>query len=912
MKKILLIFALFGALFGLEQDNDILSGKLDNGLTYYIKQNKQPKNTGYFYLIVNAGSTDEAPNERGLAHFVEHMAFNGSRDFDKNELIKKLESLGVRFGADLNAQTTYDTTSYNLEIAINDENLKSVFEVFSNWIDGVKFDQNELDKERGVIMEEERQRNTPKYRLFLQQAKNLYKDSIYINKSPIGDMNVIKNVDIATIKGFYERVYQPRFMKFVAVGDFDVKKIKKLIVQNFSDAKNTNDYKTPDKTIPFAKGFEILNYDTKELGINSTSLVFIDNYTPRTSQSIARKIIMDSYISTLIKNYYDKEQNNKTKPIGVSFARPVVQNQKVYYTFGSNVINGDFNSSITEIQSLIKGIKEYGFNEADFNIAKQNYLSSFKTAYENATNKKSKNIAEHIISSLENGSTILSDKDAFTLNTKLVNEITLSDVKARFDEILALNRAELNILSPNGFKLSKSEYEILAKNASPYNLNKMTKVLPKTLINTDIKPKNIVKKEHNKQNDFYTITLENGAKVVLKELKTSKNKISFAAISPGGTSNLDKPQIAAYAVKTSNESGAGEFDNYDIARILSGKTISYDKRIDSLTQGYYGSSSTSDLEFLLQAINLEFNAPRLDENILKQIKTQSIDALKKSQNLPEYKFKTELINFIYNDNPRTKELSQNDIESINLDELKKIVNEKFTNANSYTFFIVGDFDMKNVEPLLKKYIATLPSKNFKENFKDDGVRSIDGIKEFKKELQTSNRSDVSITYKDDNAKYSRLDSLKIRALTSVLRATLREKIREEKGQTYGFNAKISLSKVPFEYSTANISFSTAPQSVSEVIEGINKITKELKEQGSDDTHLQNYKKSSIIQLKKSLEEADFWLRDLIGHFIFENELFDKKWYETTIQNLNNDDIKDMAKKYLDNKNVITTINNPKK
>ncbi|MGG7090924.1 insulinase family protein [Campylobacter sp. 1BO] len=910
MREILLLLLFFVSLFAFKQDPDLLSAKLENGLSYYIKQNAKPAKTAHFYLVIDAGSIDEAPNERGLAHFVEHMAFNGSRDFDKNELIKKLESLGVRFGADLNAHTSYDETAYTLEISVNDENLKSAFQVFSNWIDGIKFDPTELEKERGVIIEEERQRNTPRYRLFLQQAKNLYKDSIYFDKFPIGDMNVVKNVDVATIKAFYDRVYQPRNMQFIAVGDFDVKKIEQLIKTHFRAAKNTNNYQIPDKTIPFQNGFNINIYDSKEIGQNSASLVFIDRYEARTNDAVARKILTDAYISSLILSFYDKRQNESTNPLQVSLTRPVIANQKVYYTFGANVLNNDFNASITEINSLIKGIKEHGFSKDDFEIARQNFISLTKTRYKNAKNQKSQNILNAITSSLSNGSTILSEKDSFELNMKLLNEISLDEVMNRFNEITSLNSSELNILATQDFSLLNDEYKSLVLTAKPHNLNTLGKILPKSLATKELKIQKIATKEHNKNGDFWILEFKNGTKVVLKELKTHKNKIELWGISRGGTSNLAQPHKSMYAVQVSNESGAGEFNNYELAKILSGKNISYEKRISELTQGYYGSSSTSDFESLLQAIWLEFNTPRLDENILNQIKTKAIDSLKKSKELPEYKFHTEFIKFLYNDNPRTKEPNENEINSLNLHELKKIIDDKFTNASSFIFFVVGDFEIKKLEPLLQKYIANLPSNGKKENFIDDGVRSRGGVLEFKKELQTMDRSDVSIMFKDKNITYSRLESLKARALNSVLSALLRENIREEKGQTYGFATNIRLDKFPYKNSLANISFSTDPKNLNDVINAIHESIFSLKEQGASKEHLQNFKKASLTQIPKNLENAEFWLVNLMRHFVFEGELFDRKWYENALKNITSDDIKTAVKKYLNDINIITTINGP--
>ncbi|CAD7287711.1 hypothetical protein LMG7974_00591 [Campylobacter majalis] len=908
MKKIILLIAICVSAFALRQDQNMTHGVLENGLEYFIKQNTKPKGMGHFYLIVNAGSTDELPNERGLAHFVEHMAFNGSRDFDKNELIKTLEGLGVRFGADLNAQTGYDRTSYNLEIKINDENLKSVFMVFNNWIDGVSFDENELEKERGVIMAEERQRNTPQRRLFVMQAQNLYKDSIYDNKMPIGDMDIIRNVDVDTIKGFYDRTYQPRNMKFVAVGDFDEKKIQAMVKQYFSSAKNTNDYQSPDKTIPIQKGFSLYNYDTNETATNSVNVVYIDKYEPRTNQAVAKKILLNSYISSLIRAYYEKRTNDAKTLTSVGFSRPTVVNQMTFYTFSSSVVNDDFNRSISEIQGIIKGVKEHGFSQDDFENAKKTFLSSIKARYKNSKDKKSKNLAEAIVATLESKSTILSDEDLYELSKKQLNEITLDDVKAEFERIINLDANQVSIMSAKGIKISEDEYKNIAKNAVAFNTNESGKKLPKTLVSEDIKPKKIVKKEYIKEQDINVYTLPNGAKVVTKELNATKNNILFQAISRGGVSTLDIPRTGVYATNLSNQSGAGEFDNYDISRILSGKVVSYEKRIEQLSQGYFGSSSTDDFVYLLHAINLEFNSPRLDENVLSRMKIRAIDGLKKSKELPEYKYNKELVKFIYNDHPRMKEVTQDDINALEISTLRKIVDEKFTNAANYTFFIVGDFKSENIEPLIEKYIATLPSKAGGENFKDDGVRTLNGVHEFSREYQTSKRSDVVINFKNENAKYSKTDNLKIRALNAVLKAMLRENIREEKGQTYGFGTNIMLNKHPYEHASASISFTCSPDAKDEIISEIKRIIKTLKEQGSTEIHIDNFKQASLVQLPKSLISSEFWMRNLISHFIYENDLFDKKWYEDTLKSITNDDIKALANKYLNEKDLIITSN----
>ena len=357
MRKILLLLCLALSLFALQNDKDMLSGELKNGLKYYIKENKLPQNTAIFYLVVNSGSTDERDGEQGLAHFLEHMAFNGSRDFSKNELIKQLESLGVKFGADLNAQTSYDQTSYTLSINVNEKNLKDVFKVFSNWIDGVKIDAGELDKERGVIMEEERQRNTPAYRLYLAQSKDIFAGSIYQKRVPIGDMNVIKSVDAKHMQEFYERLYQPRFMSFVAVGDFDKNEIKALIEKSFSAAKNSNSYVHPDKSIAFKDGLNVFNYDANETAAQFVRLSFFDKFKPVLDEADVKRNLKDALIASLINMLYEQKNANNSSNLSVDFMAQTLQAKQKIYSFEANVIGDDFNASLKDMLSGFKGIE---------------------------------------------------------------------------------------------------------------------------------------------------------------------------------------------------------------------------------------------------------------------------------------------------------------------------------------------------------------------------------------------------------------------------------------------------------------------------------------------------------------------------------------------------------------------------
>ena len=912
MRKILLLFCLVMGLFALQNDKDMLNGELKNGLKYYIKENKFPQKTAIFYLVINSGSTDEKDGEQGLAHFLEHMAFNGSRDFSKNELIKQLESLGVKFGADLNAQTSYDQTSYVLTINVNEKNLQDTFKVFSNWIDGVKIDPKELNKERGVIMEEERQRNTPGYRLYLAQTKDIFEGSIYLKRVPIGDMNVIKRVDAKHMQEFYERLYQPRFMSFVAVGDFDKNEIKSLIEKSFSQAKNTNSYIHPEKNISFKSGLNIFNYDSNETGIELVRLSYFDKFSPVVNEADAKRNLEDALIASLINMLYEQKNANNSSNLSTDFIAQTLQAKQKIYSFETNVLGSDFNASLKDMLGVIKGIKEFGFNKDDFKDVKKAFVANVDVKFKRSKTKKSSTYAGQILNMIENGGFVLSDEYEKELSLKLLNEITLADVNARFRQILAISDERVRIFSKDGFKFSKDEFLKLFAKAPAYNTNLSASNNDKSLGNENLEPKEISSKSFDEENGIYTYKMSNGSQVIFKPLATKKDSILFAAVSKGGTSNLTDPKLGSFAVALTNESGVGKFNNYELSKALNGKIVSYEKGIEALTQGIYGSSSTSDLSSLLAVINLEFNAPRADANVLERIKQRAKDELSKEQNLPEYKFSTEFSKFFYENNKRVAPLEMADIDALRLNELKEIIKDKFANSASYTFVIIGDTDEERLLPLIKKYIATLPKLGEAENFKDDGVRSIKGQHTFKREYQSTKRSDVGINIINSDAKYSFEGAIRLRALSEILKTALREKIREDKGQTYGFSLNAKLSRYPYEHSDMLISFTCDPANTDKIIAEIKQIIASIKRSGALlPKHLEDFKAQSEISIKKDYEKPEFWQKLIISNKIFNTPLYTADESISSVKAITNEDIKEAAKLYLDEKNMVISINNPK-
>ncbi|AKT93494.1 M16 family metallopeptidase [Campylobacter gracilis] len=912
MRKILLFLLLCAGAFALEWDGAVLRGALPNGLKYYILENSVPKNSAVFYLVVDAGSIDESPNERGLVHFIEHMSFNGSRDFSKNELIKKLQSLGVKFGADVNAQTGYDSTIYTLSIAVSEENLKDVFKIFASIADGVEFNPLELVKERGVIIEEARSRDTPIARLYERMDEELYGGSAYFNRAPIGDMAVVKSVSAQRIKELYQKIYQPRSMKFIAVGDFKRDKILKLLKQNFSPLKNTNSYARQDMGIPSRQGLKIYNYDTNETSLNSVKISFWEEFAPPSSEANARKILKSELISSLISTIYERAKASEGALLRVNFSRSNLQFQKTIYSFDVAVLGGDFDGAISQALGLIKGLRDSGFDARDFALAKDALISSRHSAFKRRKSANSAFFAREILHAVKSGAVLPSAVKQRDLEVKLLREISLEELNLEFRRLTDLSEVHASVFSGSGYNLDEAKFKKLQSGAKAVNTHAAHKKLPDSLVSKNLPEGKILSKSLDSQFKFYTYLLENNATVILKPLKTRKDFISFAAVSRGGMSNLAHPGLGSFAAMLSNESGAGEFNNYEISQILSGRQVNYRKNISAFSHGFYGSCGSRDLKWLLEAINLELSSPRVDEKALQNLKIKSLDELARNEKLPGYKFSREFSEFFYGGNARMRPLSAAQIKALNAEELKKIIYDKFSNAASYTFVLSGDFELKDAEALIKKYLASLPVRGEREDFKDDGIRSLSGRHVFMRNYQNSPRSDVALTAINRSAPHSLENTIKISALASVLQEALRERIREDEGRTYGFSVASSLSRIPYEHSSLHISFSCAPQNTDQILSAIREIFAEIAGGGSDVArHLENFKKSQIITARTARESPEFWNDALVKYALWNEEIADFKTFEKIINSISPKDIAEAAQTYIFDTDETVRINAPK-
>lgn len=909
MRKIIfLLFFLFSSIFASELKNDenLTIGELANGFKYYIFKNTTPKNSADFYLYINAGSTNETDEEQGLAHFVEHMVFNGTTDFSKNSLITTLEGLGVKFGPDLNAATSFDQTFYELHIKTSQKALNSAFKVFENMAGKVLFNKKDLDAERGIIVEEDRQRNTSEFRVFKQEMPYIFGDSIYSKRLPIGKMDIINSTTPEVMKEFYHKNYQPKNMSFIAVGDFNVEEIKKLIKKSFSFLKDGKPNLVVSRKIPFFNKFVAFNASEPEVKFNAIRIYYEGNYTGgiNTFKKFKNNVI-NNYISNLIGLINQKRQNEENSLESIEFEPENIQNQKMLYVFSENVNNLDFNRSIKDIFKVINGIKKFGFNKDDFLSVKKDFLNSAKASFKARNTRSNSYYSSKLFSLIENNSTFLSPYENYELTKKALNEISLDDINKEFRKITDAKGIIVELLSQKPQVVDDNFIKKCIDEKVDIFDTLGTKKLPKTLLDENLSLQKPIK-EANLGNGIERFEFSNGATLFFKNLKTKKNEVRFLAIKRGGYSNIRNKKLARIALGISNGSGIGKFNQYEVSKITAGENFGLSKFINEIALGYSGYSTTNDASNLMKAFYVLFNNIKIDKNYEKRFITLFKDSLINNQTNPEFKFKKEFLEFYYDDK-EMQAISIKDLDNLNSNKMLKILQDNFKNASDYAFIVVGDIDKNSTLNLAGRYIANLSGdKNQKSVIKDDGIRPKFGDFVFFRDFLNENKAQVSIYTGARDTNFSIKNSYILNATNEVLNVLMREKIREKDSRVYGIYATSNLSKYPYERSKTTISFSSSPENAPKVVQSVKDLIKYTQTTLVDEKYLNNYKKSKKISIKKTYEWPSTWISEISSFYV--NGLDFKNFgYESDakfIDSITTEDIRKGANRYFNLKDFI--------
>ncbi|HEX2960405.1 MAG TPA: insulinase family protein [Ignavibacteriales bacterium] len=928
MKRILLSFsAFFFILFfnlnaqevsldsRLPVDPEIKTGKLSNGMTYYIKKNLKPEKRAELRLVVNAGAIQEDDIQNGLAHFSEHMAFNGTKNFKKQEVVNFMESIGMRFGPEVNAYTSFDETVYMLQVPTDTMKiLEKGFQVLEEWAHNVSYENEEIDKERGVIIEEWRLGRGAEARMWDKQSTIIFKGSKYAVHNVIGQKDILEKFDYETLKKFYKDWYRPDLMAVVAVGDFDVNTIEQIIKSRFSGIeapKNPREHTlspVPDHKEPY---FAIAS--DKEASRSSVSIYYMRPVeTDVTVKDYRRRIVENLYNSMFNKRLYELSKQADPPFIYAYSGRYDVVRTKSSYILGAMVKDNGVNKALETLLREAQRVDKFGFTQSELERQKKETLRWIEQAFKEKDKTENARYASEYIQNFLNGEPVPGIAYEYELYKKFVPEITLEEInKLASDYIRDENRVvTVNMPEKEGLTIPKEEE--LAKIFDASSKETVTAYVDKTvsedLLSTPPTPGKITSEKKREDLGVTELTLSNGVKVVLKPTDFKNDEIQFTSFSKGGNSlSSDSDYVsAALASSIINEAGVGKFDQIQLQKVLSGKVVRVNPFISDIQEAVSGSGSAADMETMFKLIYLYFTSPRMDSTAFLSYKGR-MKAYLENRSLEPYSALQDTFNLtLWNYHFRSYPWTLKTLDKIDLKKAFNFYKDRFSDAGDFTFFFVGNFDVEKIKPLLAAYLGGLPSTGRKESWKDTKMEYARGVIEKTVFKGIEPKGEVVLSF-NGPLEWTQQNIYDLRALCDVLDIKLREVIREEKGGTYGVSVNHGVSHYPKEGYSVNISFGCDPKKATELTKAVFMQLDSLKNFGPAPVYIQKVKETHIRSRETSLKRNEVWLHSLLGAYSNDEDPIEILDYIKLIENISAKEVQTAAQKYLDEKNYIKVV-----
>ena len=826
-------------------DSNVTIGKLENGLTYYIRQNKKPEKRVFLRLVLNAGSILEDENQLGLAHFAEHMAFNGTKNFAKNEIINYLESIGMRFGADVNASTSFDETVYMIEVPTDSlETVIKGIQILKEWASAVSFDSAEVEKERGVIIEEWRLGRGAEARIFDKQVPILFKNSRYAERLPIGKKEIVESFNHAELKNFYEDWYRPDLMAVIAVGDIDKDWLERNLKQIFSEIPNPRN-EVERITYPIPDHDEVLfsiNSDV-ELQQTTVSLYYKSQIRKIENAEDYRKSLAENLYNGMLNSRFAELTQKPVPPFLYSYsATGNFVRSKSFYVLAAAAKEDSILVALNALLTEAERVRQTGFTKAELSRQKSELLRGYEKRF-NEKEKTSSNFFMNQYSAHFLTSNPIPGVDyEFSLTQSLLPEITLDEISKLADKLVTDKNYVVLVSAPENENVKLPLEEDLNQVISEVRKSKLSaykEELPDaSLIDVNLNPAKIVDEEKVETLGITKLELANGVKVILKPTDFKKDEIIFRAFSDGGTSLVrDEDYIpASTAVSIVTQGGVGKFNLIELQKYLKGKIVNVSPYIGELGEGLTGSVSPKDIETMFQLIYLNFYSPRLDSNSFLSYKTKLENFLKNRDKDPESAFRDTISSIITQYHPRRRAWTTEALSKLDPEKSFNVYKDRFADASDFTFIFIGNFDVDSLKPFIQTYLGNLPAINRKEIWKDIGLTNPDGVIQREVIKGIENRSLVSISFPGE-FEWDAWEVHKFSAMTEVLKIKLREIIREEMSGTYGVNVGQMLQKYPTENYLTTITFGCDPQRVDELVNGIFKQIDSLKKFPVDDSYI---------------------------------------------------------------------------
>ncbi len=892
-------------------NSDVKKGVLENGLTYYIKKNSKPEKRVELRLVVKAGSILEDDSQVGLAHFVEHMCFNGTKNFPKNELVSYLQSVGVKFGAELNAYTSFDKTVYILPIPVDEEILDEGLKILNDWAFHVSFDSVEIEKERGIVIEEWRMGRGASQRMRDKSLPVLLKGSKYAERLPIGTLENLESFKQQDLKRFYKEWYRPDLMAVIAVGDIDVEVMEKKITEIFGAKEYGEILNIAEYPIPDHEETLISIATDKEAPFTSVQLYIKNDLSPEVTVEDYRAKLLNYFYTGMLNLRLQEILQNPNPPFlyaGCNFG--IFIDHKTAYSSYANVKENGILEGLKALLIENERVQRHGFTTGELDRFKKNIVKLYERAYNERDKSPSSSLAEELIRNFLEDEPVPGIEFEYSFIKTHIDGISLDEINALSEKLLrADNRVVLvnapekeDLPIPTEEDIRKVIGEVSAQHVAPY----VDKLSGLTLIEKLPVPGSIVDEHKINAINVTELTLSNGAKVILKPTDFKNDEILLTAWSPGGHSlSTDENYFSASnADVVVNECGIGGFSPVDLQKILAGKTANARSYISMLEEGITANATPQDIETMFQLIYLSFTAPNRSQDLFDSFISRNKEMLKNIFSNPTYYFY----------NARNKVLGQNHLRSnrifeedewdkINLDSAVNFYKNRFADAGDFTFVLVGNFNVETLKPLLAQYIGSLPSSGRIETWIDRGIRYPEGRIDTSFHKGSDQKSNVSIVL-HDTYKYDKDVNYLLKSFTDVLNIKLIEVLREEKSGVYGVGASFSASKWPYENFTLSISYPCKPENIDSLNTAAFDIIKNIKNKGVSDEDIQKVKESQLKEFEVRIKENGYWLSALKHAYLYGYNPEEIVTYEKKVENLNNKNIQETANTYIDFKNCI--------
>ncbi|WP_460761208.1 M16 family metallopeptidase [Niabella terrae] len=905
-------------------DPQLHTGQLDNGLTYYIRQNKKPEKKVELRLVVNTGSVMEDDDQQGLAHMAEHMAFNGTRNFKKNDIVSFLQRIGVGFGNDLNAYTSFDETVYILPIPTDKpENLEKGFQVLEDWAHQVTYLDEDIETERNIILEESRLGKGADDRMFRQIYPQLFQGSKYAERLPIGKDSIIRSFQPDVIRRFYRDWYRPDLMAVIVVGDVAPATAEALVKKHFSSLTNPADQR-PRNAVPVPAytgnaGKVVTDKEATRYEVTIAYSAFPEKEAATVGQY--KEGILKSIFTTLL-NYRLQELTQQEQPPFIYGYTYFNSYARGYDQFNGSLGVGTADGAVKGLEALMQEIeraKRFGFTQSELDRVKLTLLSRMERAYNEREKTESGSYAAEYIRNFLEQEPIPGIAVEYEYYKTLLPQITLAEVQqvgVRLqqtpDFFVAMTGPEGQGLPQAGQLVQTAEAMATSQDIQPYE----EKLVAANLLEQEPKGGKIMAETRDEKMGTKTWKLSNGTTVTIKKTDFKNDQILLGASRYGGTSNYEVADKfnANYALSVINAMGYGAFSPTDLQKAMAGKSVTAGATFGKKTDGFSASSTVKDLETMFQLLYLKATAPRVDTVLFRSFLKKNKDQLAHLMADPQAVFIDTLLKTVYHNSPlapigvpRPEYFDQIDLQRV-LD----IYRERFGNAYGMHFVIVGSIDEAVLKPLVAKYIGGLPAHQEKFSYKDNGLRPVKGkvdVNVYKGQEAKS----LILTYSSNELPYSEDLAFKADAIAEVLNIRVIEELREKIQGIYGGGTNFSVNKLPYAHSVFNVQLPCGPDKVDTLLKAVNAEIAAMKTNGPSAENLEKVKQQWIEKRRTQIKENGTWLQFIISRQNDPTKDLDRFLnYEKYVEALTPKDLQQAAGILFAGNNEVTAVLYPEK